>query len=57
MSILASQSKTLTIGWQRRGAAFARRHHLLHDPATHALDAALKKYERRLVEQGGAGST
>jgi len=24
--------------WQRRVAAFMRRHHLLHDPATHALD-------------------
>jgi NTP pyrophosphatase (non-canonical NTP hydrolase) len=25
-------------GWQCRVAAFARRHKLLHDPATHALD-------------------
>jgi len=24
--------------WQQRVAAFVRRHHLLHDPATHALD-------------------
>jgi len=26
------------IDWQRRVAAFARDHDLLHDPATHALD-------------------
>jgi NTP pyrophosphatase (non-canonical NTP hydrolase) len=25
-------------GWQHRASAFARRHGLLHDPATHALD-------------------
>lgn len=24
--------------WQQRSVAFARRHDLLHDPATHALD-------------------
>jgi threonine synthase len=27
-------------GWQERVAALARRHSLLHDPATHALDLA-----------------
>ncbi len=98
--------------WQHHVAAFMRRHHLLHDPVTHALglvseigevakevllatdygrrapqfrpgladelgdalysllalaeacgvdadsalDATLEKYERRLAEQGGAGS-
>jgi len=29
-----------TSDWQQRVAAFARRHALLHDPATHALDLA-----------------
>ena len=24
--------------WQQRVAGFVRRHHLLHDPVTHALD-------------------
>ncbi|HIE39196.1 MAG TPA: nucleotide pyrophosphohydrolase [Anaerolineales bacterium] len=28
------------MNWQRRVAAFARSHGLLHDPATHALDLA-----------------
>lgn len=27
-------------GWQCRAATLAQRHHLLHDPATHALDLA-----------------
>ena len=113
MSIWSSQSNTLlTTDWQQRVAAFVRRHHLLHAPATHVLDlvsevgevakeillatdygrqapqfrsglagelgdalysllalaescgvdadsalnATLKKYERRLIEHGEAGS-